>query len=195
MGLTFQRFQLRATTVAVNNMRFFVDGCSRVLRTVSSPFRKFGRQLSLEGPWVIALFTCTWVSAIPLLIYPYVKNFVFKDKRTLMEEERVRLCLQKGIDPYPYIKNKDYVYGNNFPGLARENEYPLNDAWEHRAIMDFQREKEALVRECNGSIDDTVERLLELRNKMRQEAEPQRYSSNEPADLIFRRPRNDVNQL
>lgn len=194
MGLGFHRFQLRATTAAVNHMRYFVDGCTSVMRTVSSPFRKVGRQIALEGPWVITLLVCTWISIVPLVFYPYVKTFVLKDKRTLLEEERVRLCLQKGIDPYPYLQNKDYVYGNNFPGLAREEEYPPTDAWEHRAMLDFQRKKEELMREAKGSPEDTVEKLLQLRDALRKETQANRVSTNEPKDLVFR-PRDDVDKL
>lgn len=194
MGVQFTRFQLRATTSAVKHMRYFVDGCSHVIRTVSSPFVKAGRRLSLEGPWLIALLVCTWISVVPLAFYPYVKTFVLKDRRTLLEEERVRLCLQKGIDPYPYLKKKDFVYGNNFAGLAREEEYPLVDAWEHRAMLDFQREKELLLQETQGSDNDTIEKLVKLRDILRQEVRKNRFSTNEPEDLVFGG-RADVNKL
>lgn len=182
MLLRFQRFQLRATTVAVNRVRAVADGCNRVINTVSRPIRRVARQISLEGPWVIMLLTCTWISVVPLLMYPYVKTFILKDKRTLMEEERVRLCVQKGIDPYPYMQKKEFVYGNNFSGLAREEEYPLADSWEHRAMVKFYEEKEALLRETNGDVDATVTKLLQLREQLRKDAKP----IHEPEDLIFR---------
>jgi len=194
MSLRFHRFQLRATAKVVNHMRQLADSCTRAMKTVSAPFRKVGKQISLEGPWVITLLVCTWVSVIPLFFYPYVKQFVLKDKRTLLEEERVRLCLQKGIDPYPYMNNKDHVYGNNFPGLAREDEYPLTDSWEHRAMLDFQRQKNLLMQESKGSENDTVERLLQLRDELRQQTQKNRTSVHEPKDLIFK-PREGVNEL
>eukprot|EP00796_Vickermania_ingenoplastis_P004394 gene4394-3195_t len=192
--LAFHRLQMRATTVTVRHMRRLADSCNKIMKTAASPFLRVGRQISMEGPWVIALLVCTWLSAVPLLIYPYVKNFVLKDKRTLMEEERVKLCLQKGIDPYPYLTKKEFVYGNNLPGMAREEEFPAMNAWEHRAMVDFQREKQRLLEESNGSMEDTVERLLELREKLREETSKNRRSTTEPSDLVFRG-RPDANRL
>lgn len=195
MRFKFHRFQMKATRATVDHMRYFIDGCTRVYHTVATPFRKAGHQLSLEGPWVITLLVCTWISIVPLFFYPFVKNFIWKDKRTLMEEERVRLCLQKGIDPYPYLHHKDFVYGNNFPGLAREEEYPLSNAWEHRAMIDFHREKERLLKETNGQAEtDTVEKLMELRDVLRKETRKNKTSVQEPKDLVFK-PRSDVDSL
>lgn len=195
MRFSFHRFQLKATTATINHMRYFVDGCTRVYHTALTPFRKVGRQVALEGPWVITVLVCTWLSIVPLFFYPYIKTFVWKDKRTLLEEERVRLCLQKGIDPYPYLIRKDYVYGNNFPGLAREEEYPLSDSWEHQAMTDFHREKELLLRETNGVADKhTVEKLLALRNELRKETKKNRNPSQEPTNLVFKS-RSGVDQL
>lgn len=195
MRLSFHRFQLKATTATVNHMRYFIDGCTRVYHTALTPFRKVGQQIRLEGPWVITVLVCTWISVVPLVFYPYIKTFVWKDKRTLLEEERVRLCLQKGIDPYPYLTRKDYVYGNNFPGLAREEEYPLSDSWEHQAMIDFHREKERLLRETNGAADQcTVEKLLALRKELRKQTDKNKMPSQEPTNLVFKS-RPDADQL
>lgn len=186
MSLAYHRTKMRLTTLSVNHARSFCDGCNVVLHTVAYPFRRIGQRISAEAPWVTALFACTFVTIIPLVLYPYIKPWVFEDKRAKMEAERVRLCLQKGMDPYPYMRHKDYVYGNNVALTVLDGETPATVGWEHESIVEFQRRKEELRKEVGGNIEDTVDKLLRLKKQQRAEYESQRGKMPvEPRNLVF----------
>ncbi|GET92449.1 hypothetical protein, conserved [Leishmania tarentolae] len=186
MSFTYQRLKMRATTVAVDHMRSFCDGCNLVLSAVTHPFKRIVGRMKAEAPWVNTLVACTLVTALPLIFYPYVKKYVLKDERAAAEAERVRLCLQKGIDPYPYMHHKEFVYGNAAPILANENQIPKRIGWEFRALENYYRRKEELRQEVDGNIDDTVEKLMALKREKRALYDSMRgKAGTEPRDLIF----------
>ncbi|KPI87986.1 hypothetical protein ABL78_2922 [Leptomonas seymouri] len=195
MSRGYQRMKMRATTILVGHMRNFCDGCNVVLNTVAHPFKKIASRISAEAPWVVAVGASTVVTLIPLVSYPLIKKYVLPDERGAAEAERVRLCLQKGIDPYPYMRHKDYVYGNNAPVMAFKGQMPERTGWEYEALNNFHERKEALRKEVGGDLDDTVHKLMELKQK-----HVELYKSKlknmreEPKDLIFHR-REDVDQV
>jgi hypothetical protein len=195
MSLAYQRMKMRATTAVVNHMRSFCDGCNVVLTTVTSPFRKIVSRINNESPWVVTIGACTFVTIIPLIGYPLIKKYVMPDERAAAEAERVRLCLQKGIDPYPYMRHKDYVYGNNAPVMSRGGQWPERIGWEYEALSEFQRRKEELRKEVGGNVEDTVQKLMELKEEQRKLFDSERrHAGEEPRNLVFRG-REDVDQL
>lgn len=195
MSFTYQRLKMRATTVAVDHMRSFCDGCHLVLSAVIHPFKRFVGRVKAEAPWVNTLVACTLVTAVPLIFYPYVKKYVLNDERAAAEAERVRLCLQKGIDPYPYMHHKEFVYGNSAPVLANETQIPQRIGWEFKALENYYKRKEELRHEVGGNIDDTVQKLMALKKEQRSAYDRMRGKpGTEPRDLIFRG-RTDVDRL
>lgn len=195
MWLGYQRLKMRATTVVVDHVRSFCDGCNVVFHTVTGPFRRIGSRIGSEAPWVIGIGACTFVTIIPLVCYPMIKKYVMTDPRAEAEAERVRLCLQKGMDPYPYMRHKDFVYGNNAPVMAFNGQMPDRVGWEYDALTEFHRRKEELRKEVGGSVDDTVQKLMKLREEQQEFYKSEhRKLGQEPKDLIFRG-REDVNQL
>lgn len=195
MSLAYQKMKMRATHTVVEYMRNFCDGVNVVLGSVMLPLQRVGRRLSAESPWVVLLGACTLSMVVPLLAYPYVKPIIAKDTRALHEEERVRMCLQKGIDPYPYLRHKDFVYGNNTATFSRESEHPKDSAWEWALMEDYEKRREELRAEVDGALDDSVERLLRMReNKKRAYQSTKRSYVTEPTNLVFKG-RGDVNQL
>ncbi|RNF27241.1 uncharacterized protein Tco025E_00549 [Trypanosoma conorhini] len=195
MSLAFTRFKLRCTTYTVDVVRRFCDGCNAVLSAVGAPLASLGHRIGQESPWVVILFASSGISVFPLLLYPVLKPYLMNDIRWQKEEERVRLCLQKGIDPYPYLRHKDYVFGNVVPATQSEEEVPLEVSWEHQAMEEFQRAKEKLRKEVGGDVNDSVAKLMALRENLRREFERSRHAvSNEPRNLIFGR-RGDVDSM
>ncbi|RNC46944.1 hypothetical protein TcCL_NonESM03205 [Trypanosoma cruzi] len=187
MSIAFTRFKLRCTTYTVDFMRRFCDRCNVVLSALSSPFAQIGQRIGQESPWVVIIFASSIISIFPLLFYPLLKPYLMNDVRWQQEEERVRLCLQKGIDPYPYMRHKEYVFGNTVPASQSEEEVPLEVSWEHRAVVEFQKAKEKLRKEVGGDVTDSVAKLMALRAELRREFEKSRRGvSEEPENLIFK---------
>ncbi|KAK7195897.1 hypothetical protein NESM_000522400 [Novymonas esmeraldas] len=186
MSFTYQRMKMRATTVVADNMRSFCDGCNLVLDAIAHPFRRVAKRVRSEAPWVNTVVASTLVTILPLITYPVIKKYVLKDERAAAEAERVRLCLQKGIDPYPYMRHKDFVYGNYAPVLSNEEQIPKRIGWEFAALETYHARKEELRQEVDGNVDDTVQKLMELKKEQHREYKKMRSSACvEPADLIF----------
>ncbi|KAG5468429.1 hypothetical protein LSCM1_02409 [Leishmania martiniquensis] len=195
MSFTYQRMKMRATAVAVDHMRSFCDGCNLVLGAFTHPFKRVLGRVKAEAPWVNTLVASTLVTILPLMFYPCIKEYVLHDERSAAEAERVRLCLQKGLDPYPYMRHKDFVYGNAAPILASKEQIPTRVGWEFSALDAYCKRKEELRQEVGGSLDDTVEKLMALKRKQRSMYDSMSGKpGTEPRDLIFHG-RNDVNQL
>ncbi|KAH9577307.1 hypothetical protein LSM04_002248 [Trypanosoma melophagium] len=195
MSLAFTRFKLRCTTYTVNVLRRFCDNFNIAVASVADPLRRVGHRIGEESPWVVVLFASMGVSLLPLLLYPTLRPLLVADPRRDREEERVRLCLQKGIDPYPYMRHKDYVFGNTAPATQSEEEVPLSAAWEHQAMLEFQRAKEKLRQEVGGNVEDSVAKMLALREEMRKEFRRNQHAvSKEPKNLIFGK-RDDVDKM
>ncbi|KAG8347082.1 hypothetical protein TRVL_02100 [Trypanosoma vivax] len=180
--------KMRFTTRSVDVMRRFCDHCNGVIASFAGPMRRVGRRIGQESPWVVVIFASSLITVFPLILYPRLKPYLADDTRYRKEEERVRLCLQKGIDPYPYMRHKDYVFGNVVPATQSEGEAPVSAAWEHQALVNFQRAKEELRKEVGGDVNDSVAKMMALRAELRKEFERQRHAvSVEPKNLIFRR--------
>ncbi|EPY29961.1 hypothetical protein STCU_04305 [Strigomonas culicis] len=158
---------------------------------VITPFRMMNNRLHAEAPWLVSLGMLMVASAIPLLAYPYVKEYMSQGKRQRLEEERVRLCLQKGVDPFPLMRHKDLVFGHQTIGQKTESQYPTAASWEYQSVLNFHREKEKLREEVGGDVEDSVQKLLALRAKCDEKA---RKSIVEPPGLVFRG-RDDTDQV
>nr|CCC89973.1 unnamed protein product [Trypanosoma congolense IL3000] len=191
MSVAWTRFKMRLTTRTVDVMRTFCDRCNNVIAGFVGPVSRLGKRIGQESPWVVVLFVSSGITVFPLIFYPVLKPYLMDDQRYKKEEERVRLCLQKGIDPYPYMRHKDYVFGNVVPATQSEEEAPLTASWEHQAMLHFQKAKEELRKEVGGDVNDSVVKLMALREELRKEFKRERHAvSEEPANLVFNRKRD-----
>ncbi|CCW60770.1 unnamed protein product [Phytomonas sp. EM1] len=195
MSVAYHRLKMKLTRGAVGYARNFCDGCNHVISFFVSPFSRIGKRISAEAPWVVFILASTFVMVIPLLAYPYLKPIIGRNPRHDEEEERVRLCLQKGIDPYPYMRHKELVYGNKVTAFSTEKQNPKDSAWEYTSLLEFQRRKEELRQQVGGDIGDTVQKLLDLRKQQqRQFASRHTQINQEPKDVTFPG-RSDSDQL
>ncbi|EPY41848.1 hypothetical protein AGDE_02075 [Angomonas deanei] len=158
MSFAYQKAKMQLTSKTVRVARRAVDGTNLLIQGVIAPFSRISATIKREAPWVSGLLVIGALSTIPLVIYPYLKPY-FKDTRQLQEEERVRLCLQKGIDPYPYMRHKDHVQGANVP-ILMVGEGPRGAVPEYTAIDRFIQRKEALLKQTGADVDTTVQELL-----------------------------------
>lgn len=193
MSLAYHRFKMKATAASVSTMRSFCDGCVTVLNVFAKPIIGLMGRVEAESPWVVVVIATTLISAVPILSYPLLKPYFAKDERALLEEERVRLCLQKGIDPYPYLTTKDLEFGRVTPSQHQEDEVPKVLGNEQEAMAAFDARKEELLKELGGDPNTSLTALMALREKRRQEmaSSPPLV---EPKHLTFWG-RPDVNQL
>lgn len=195
MSLAYHKLKLRATQTVVGRARDFCDGANIVLATFMLPFQRLGNRINAEAPWVVFVAACTLSMVIPLMAYPWVKPYITHDARAEREEERVRLCVQKGIDPYPYMSHKDSMHGNNIPAFGREREYPKSAAWEYELMEEYLQRKDELRAEVGAEADESVDRLLKMRAARKREylALKGRVQT-EPHNIVFQG-RPDVDKL
>ncbi|CCW66428.1 unnamed protein product [Phytomonas sp. Hart1] len=186
MSVAYHHLKMRFTRRTVDYVRYFCDGCNYVFSIFTSPFHRIGQRISAEAPWVVVIIASTLITVVPIVGYPYLKPVLGQNPRFELEEERVRLCLQKGIDPYPYMRHKDLVYGNQVTLFSSESENPKEAAWEYLSLKEFYRRKEALRQQVDGDLDDTVQKLLDLRKRQLRQFDSQRREINrDPEEYIF----------
>lgn len=194
MSIAYTRFKMNLTTRFVDHARSFCDGCNIVINAVATPFQRLKNRVMLETPWVIVVFAAVFAGGIPLVGYPYLKPLLMTDRRRETEEERVRLCLQKGIDPYPYMRAKEFVYGNSVTSLSWEGQTPDDCAPEYQVVDAFEQRREKLAEEVNMNIETSVQCLLALREEQKELLKKKTGLATEPKSLIFKG-RDDVNVL
>lgn len=194
---SFTKAQLKFTRSTVNVMRSSVDKVNQAIFYVTGPFAQWFNKISRDAPWMIAVGATGVFMCCPLLVYPWVKPYLLSDERVSREAERVRLCLQKGIDPFPTIQHKDFVYGNLVPALQTKTEHaPKESSWEHRALLRYREEKEKLLKDMGTAgydVDRSVVELLKLREDLTaaMKAEKDSYAL-EPAGLTFGKRENKM---
>jgi hypothetical protein len=194
----FTKMQLRVTRKTVDFMRGSIDTVNSTIGFVTGPLFNYVNRITHDAPWIIILFTAMSFSSCPLIVYPYVKVWLLDDERARREVERVRLCLQKGIDPFPTIQHKDFVYGNVVPAFQTDTSHaPLESSWEHSAIVRYRQEKDALLKGMGTEgydIDRSVAQLLKLREKLKAAHKEAKESFDlEPEGVTFGR--REVNSM
>lgn len=191
--------QLRITRKTVDFMRKSVDKVNSGISFVTGPLFVYVRRVTNDAPWLIVLGSTMMFSCCPLIIYPWVKKWLLSDPRQAREIERVRLCLQKGIDPFPTIQHKDFVYGNVVPAFQTDVSHaPKESSWEHQAMIRYREEKAKLLEDMGKAgfdVDRGVGELLRLRNELKIAHKDAKESFDlEPAGVTFGR-RTDVDVM
>jgi hypothetical protein len=142
------RYKMKFIKTGVDQVKKGIDQMNKVTGAVQRQAAAFFGLLELEAPWVFALgwsFFSIWV---PLIIFPYIRPLFVKDSRQEAEEERVRLCLQKGIDPYPYLTHRDTYFGVIAPfGVTDDKMVPNNIEEFELTLKRFQTRKEEAYRQ------------------------------------------------
>ncbi|CUI15565.1 transmembrane protein, putative [Bodo saltans] len=195
---SFTKMQLRATRKTVDFMRGSIDKVNSAVSFATGPLFNYVRRITHDAPWIIIMGTAFVFSSCPLVVYPWIKTWLLDDERARREVERVRLCLQKGMDPFPTIQHKDFVYGNVAPAFQTDVSHaPLESSWEHSAMVRYRKEKEALLKgmgEEGYDVDRSVAQLLKLRETLKVAHKEAKESFElEPAGLTFGR--REVNAM
>ena len=199
MSQAFTRMKMKATSGSINWIRkgvdFFNMGISKAYEPIGRGMANWGN----DFPIFVLFLSGVMVSLLPLVVYPYYKKYIESVPRRQLERERVRLCLEKGIDPYPMIRYKEHVHGNasQLSSLS-ESDAPEDASYEHRAVENMRKKAElyAKVMGVNEgarldslSYEDpekSLDSLLALR-----ERERKRFNGNklvvwrDPVDLAF----------
>lgn len=188
--------QMKATRLGADAMRKVVDKVNGGILFTAGPVVEFVKKVSFDAPWLFLIATTGTFMLCPLIAYPWVKRWLLKDPREAREAERVRMCLEKGIDPFPTIQHKDFVFGNMMPAFQRDaDEAPRAASWEHSAMIRYREAKAKLIAETGGDVEKDVETLKKLREELRRASNQERTSyAVEPEGLTFR-PREGVNVL
>jgi hypothetical protein len=95
------------TTAFVSFMKTNVDRVNRWIAWGAAPLYRATNKVSEDVPWLPYIFCTTAIAVVPLYffkIYGYSR-----DTRIYNEKERVRLSVQKAIDPFPSNVSKDVI--------------------------------------------------------------------------------------
>lgn len=132
-------FKMRWTKHGVDNGRMGLDALNRILRSSNKQFTRIKEACAADAPWANVTIISVCCTFIPILGYPYAAQYITPDPRRIAEEERVRLCLQKGIDPYPYLQHREHQWGNGYPLLVTDEVQVPGSVGEHSRIMERYR--------------------------------------------------------
>ena len=142
------KYKLKYTYGSIDKVRSGLDQFNRAVNAAQRPIRKVVDTLEDQAAWV---FGCLWTlfgMLLPLYSYPYFVNYIANDPRAEAEEERVRLCVQKGIDPYPYLQHRDHYYHNLGPVNVTDSEQVPQGIEEYQHTMErFRRHKQRNLEE------------------------------------------------
>lgn len=169
MSVAFQRVKMRFTRAAVDHVRVVVDSANSAIGTITGPFNEFVGKMTNDAPWLAFVLASGAFMACPLLAYPWIKRWLLADPREARERERVRLCLQKGIDPFPTIQHKDYTFGNLAPSMqSNSDSSPVEASWEYQAMQRYFDAKKKLRSEFgdNETAPHDVAKMLRLKEEL-----------------------------
>eukprot|EP00744_Colponema_vietnamica_P014788 GILI01020704.1.p1 GENE.GILI01020704.1~~GILI01020704.1.p1 ORF type:complete len:247 (-),score=32.37 GILI01020704.1:68-754(-) len=193
--------KMKATSGTVNVMRLMIDFVNTGIYKIYGPLGRAYSAISNDYPVVGVFFSGVAVAFVPMLLYPYWTRWRDNDPRRVLERERVELCLQKGIDPYPMVRYKEHVHGNQSQlSSFGESDAPPEASYEHRAVEAMRKRSELYAKvmgissssEVTSSVANhedpqrSLDALLALR-----ERERAKFNGNkmvvwqDPVDLAF----------
>jgi len=107
------RQQMIFTKALIALMRKACDATNVLIYFIQKPFRRMVNMWTQEA----AIFYVIWGSLmgawVPYWLYPYLQEMLDPDLRQKKEEERIRVNLQKGEDPLPFMRDKNNVRGQS----------------------------------------------------------------------------------
>lgn len=200
MSLAFTRFKLQATTHSINYLRTMIDGVNSVIYRVYTPVKQKVDSFVADYPIIVVFSSGCLAMFAPWFVYPIYMRYKQGLERNRLERERVELCLQKGIDPFPTIRWKEHVWGDRNQSMTTDSsQHPLESVWEFRSVENMKKKKEqyekvmgikSTLAEIEGRVPTTVDEVLN-----RREASHYNFKTTQtmfwidPVDLAFpRRP-------
>lgn len=105
------RQQMLFTKAVIAGMRKACDWMNVVIYFIQKPFRKLVNIWTQEAAVFYVIFGSLMGGWVPYVMYPYLQEILDPDLRQKKEEERIRVNLQKGNDPLPFMKDKNNVRG------------------------------------------------------------------------------------
>jgi hypothetical protein len=169
-AFALQRMQLRMMTKSVKALQFVVQKSSRVLRAITDPFVYAGVAIYKVSPILVVLLSSTIGAYLPLVLYFRLKEYFLDHSRQIKEQERIRLSLQKGIDPFPDFNFKELVFK---PTMAWEPSKEMRTEGALPATQSVWRQKELksglmLNQQPGASVHEVVRAREDHDKKMRQ---------------------------
>jgi hypothetical protein len=154
---TFTRFRMQMTYNFVDVVGGVLHKIGEKARDIRDPWTFWIARTFKDAPWVF------WIGSIPvcfqvsIFLSPYLNEYLpgtRKDRRTIAENRRVLECLQRGIDPYPFLRFRDYIStGGSWEGhKLYQDQVPRECNHEYRAMSrwrEARRDQFMEVQEAN----------------------------------------------
>jgi hypothetical protein len=143
---SFTKLSMRFTTNCVACARTGLDMANVAIYTVQGPLRRAFEKYGGEAPWIFAMTGTFGCIVTPMFLYPIFAPIWTPDPRRIKEQERVRECLQQGVDPHPYLKHRDKVFGVGMPvKVVGDDVVPQSASEEWRVMHRFKNEKDTFL--------------------------------------------------
>lgn len=156
----FKRTRLGVTWYAVKHTKLLIDGFNRVMLWVMGPMMRAWRRSVGDAPWLIFAVGSSALMFVPSGFHPVLVGFIAKNERKELEEERVRQCLQQGIDPSPYRTGRDHMYGAiTVTQVSSPTQVDPSDVEEVGAVVRKRRIQRAVDYEHLEELDAQIEAL------------------------------------
>ena len=177
MSDAFRRQQLRAMTKVIKVLRVGIQGFSKGARIFSDPIVNTGLRWYRGSPFAFMLGVSSLWGYVPIWFYYKYKETILNSDRIAKEQERIRLSLQKGLDPFPDYQYKEIVfnyhtYDSTAEMRAEGTQYETQAIWRQR---EAKSNLLANSEDHAGSIHELV-RLEEERLKANREARVRKAS-------------------
>ena len=202
-SIAFTRFKMQATTHSINHLRTLIDGVNSVIYRVYTPIKHKIDSVVSDYPIIFVFVTGCSAMFAPWMIYPVYIRYKQGLERNRLERERVELCLQKGIDPFPTIRWKEHVWGDRNQSMTSDSsQHPLESVWEFRSIENMKKKKEqyekvmgikSTLAEIEGRVPTTVDEVLQRRESSHYNFKTtQSVFWVDPVDLVFPRREDEL---
>ena len=156
----FTKLRMASTHGFVSVARVGVDMSNRFIAWLTLPMRKRWRGFVGDAPWVPILLGALMLQYGPSPFIPALGAYITPNTRTVLEQERVRKELQQGHDPYPYLENRENMYGavyhnkESAPELAPRSAVP-----EFQSLDNLRRVREARLKKDLEEMEKKVSDL------------------------------------
>jgi hypothetical protein len=165
VGLFIKRARMASTHSFVAVARVTIDTTNRLFLYVTDPARKRWNRLVGDAPWFGVMCGAIAIQYGPTAFVPAIGPFVTPDTRRVLEQERVRQEIQAGNDPYPYLEDREKMYGAIYHNKeTRQEMMPRGSVPENQSIDAFRmRRKLQFERDIDG-LDNKIAELERTAN-------------------------------
>lgn len=136
------KYKMNFQYESLEQMRKGLDIMNEYMQAMRSPITRSLASMEGEAPWMTLVVFHFLGMAIPVMCGFYLNPLLIPvDPRRDAEEERVRLCLQKGLDPYPYLSHRDNYYDCYYIGRITNDKQVPPDIEGDTLMMERKRQR------------------------------------------------------